>query len=550
MTNALIVSGGGFQGLGLLEALQAIPGVRPIVADIHPDNVTRYLTPDYVIVPPLAKPADFAAAIRRLVVERDIDAVFPATARELPVLAGLRDSLAALGSRVAVSPPALTGVFLDKRATARFLLDHDLPTQEPVDPVSHDFSTTLFGKPCLGWGGTGTCVATDIGAVRQQESAAPGTDMVWFPLVRDFEEYSADFAISPSGHVSPIVLRKRLRTSGGYAVVSETVKDDALARVAAQAAAVIATANGRGIFNIQLIQAAGAEAFLSDVNPRFGTSAVHGLSSGINLAAFFLDDRPAPSRPSPAPMVRTVRYLRTIAIPVLDRRPKGIVFDLDDTLVDHKVWMAAKILGTYEAVARDWVPADTFRTRALQLVDEGERALLIDRLATCFSWTEAQRMTIIEAYRGIRIAPTPLYPDVEPVLSELAAAGFRLAILTDNPVATQRAKIEAAPALQVVSSIVYARDSGNEKPAASAFSAAATSLGLPPEDVCMVGDNYFRDALGAIRSGYSCAFLLQRRGGFVQHHLAITDPTPTGSSGDIHPIESLTILREALTPDR
>lgn len=548
MTIALIVSGGGFQGLGLLEALQRIPGVRPIVADLYPDNVTRYLCPDYVVIPPLSQAEAFAAALTDLVRERGVDAVFPASARELPLLAELRPALEALGARVAVCPPALVETLLDKRATADFLARHGLPTQAPIDPAAHDFAHPLFGKPRQGWGGTGTVVARDAADVRRHLATAGVDGIVWFPLVEGFEEYSADFAIDPSGRISPVVLRQRLRASGGYAVISESVHDAGLSGIVAAAAAAIASAGGCGLFNVQLIRPPGGDAFLSDVNPRFGTSAVHGLFAGMNPAAFFLGKdnlTPTPSGRT-GDGTRTVRYLRTLSVPSLAKRPRAVVFDLDDTLVDHKTWMAAKIELAYQDVARGWASEDDFRLRALQLVDEGERALLIDRIAAFFSWTDEQRWALIRAYRRARVPRTPVYPDVEPVLDALRDAGFALALLTDNPVETQRSKIEAAPELHAIASITYASTTGGEKPSATAFAAAAQALNLPPGDLCMVGDNYFRDALGAIRGGYGSAFVIKRHGGFVQHHPGIVGLTAGRCAESIHLVESLTVMREAL----
>src|SRR5690606_13050793 len=125
MKHILILSGGGFQGLGLLECAQAIPDVDPIIADIHTDNVARYLCSRYEVVPPLAQAEQFEATLERLVATHSIDAVFPATARELPLLARMRDRLEAAGVSVAVSTSELVDTLLDKDATARFLHRHD-----------------------------------------------------------------------------------------------------------------------------------------------------------------------------------------------------------------------------------------------------------------------------------------------------------------------------------------------------------------------------------------------------------------------------------------
>lgn len=541
MLRPLIVSGGGFQGVGLLECLQAVADSMPVVADVHADNVARYCCAEYVTVPPLAHEQDFSRSLLSLVRERGITHVFPATARELRLLASLCPELEDLGARTAVSRPALVSVLLDKRATADWLSSRGLPVQGAIDPLGHDYATALFGKPVAGWGGTGTVVArTRATAVRAMEQ---GCELHWVPLLGDFSEYSVDFAVAPDRSLSPCVLRRRTRTSGGFAVVSESVDDAELGALAARVARALRDDGGMGIFNVQLIVPHGGAAFVSDVNPRFGTSSVHGLAEGINLPAYFMGvGGAAPS--GLRPPVKSIRMLHTLSVPLLDRRPAGVVFDLDDTLVDHKLWMLRKALAAHQKVAAGWNREEDFRLHMLQLVDEGERSHLIDRLAEGLGWSRDQHQVYLEAYRSVVLADTPLFADVKPSLAALAEAGLRIGILTDNPPATQRGKLANAPALSCVDAAVFAREAGGEKPRREAFLAVASELGVQPRELIMVGDNWFRDALGAIRAGYSRAFVLRRQGGFVQAHPGVPGwaGLPAGEADRIHRIDGLAAL--------
>lgn len=543
MRSVLIVSGGGFQGAGLLESLQRIPSVRPLVADVHADNVTRYLCPDYVAVPPLADVGAFSTALFGLVEREGVRTIFPSTALELPVLASLRERLCDAGACTAVSSASLVGTLLDKEKTALFLRDAGLPAQAPINPALHDFANGLFGKPRRGWGSKGTVAARSAGEVGRHEMAAAPDSLVWFPLVETFEEFSADFCITATGLLSPIVLRKRLRTSGGFAVISESVDDTILSEITLNLARSLILHGGRGIFNIQLIRPSGGDAFVSDINPRFGTSAAHGLAEGINLPQFYINGSPWIEHGRR--QVKTIRCLKTMAVPIIRAKPKGIVFDLDDTLVDHKLWMVTKVLGAYQAAARDWSDPCEFKLHALQLVDEGERGHLIDRLADHFSWSVEQRQIFLVAYRTTHVDPTPLFPDVAPVLDALKRGGYALTLLTDNPPATQRAKIEHAQGFEVFSSIVFARETGREKPCASAYAAAASSLSLDPADLWMIGDNYFRDGLGATSSGYAGAVIVNRSGTFIHPHGGLAGMASGDASGArIHQVSSLSLIRE------
>ena len=414
-----------------------------------------------------------------------------------------------------------------------------------LDPLAYDYPQPLFGRPREGWGGRGTVVLRS----RNEALAYQGdfTTHVWSTWLPAFEEFSADFAIDPHGHISPVVLRKRLRTSGGFAVISVSAHDSLIATMAQRAAEVIATAGGCGIYNTQMISPPGHAAFISDVNPRAGTSATHALAEGVNLAEFFMSaaaDRPAPGA-SPRRTVKTVRVLEDIVVPQLQRPPKGIVFDLDDTLVKHKEWMLKKLQLIYVSVFSAWVERSAFLLCAAQLIDEGERTFLIDRLLSMLALPESLRTAAMDAYRAAVVAETPLFGDVEATLKALKAAGLPLAILTDNPPATQRAKIRQARALDCIDAVVCSREHGGEKPASVAFAHAAQALGMKPAQLVMIGDNYFRDGVGAIRAGYMHALIIRRHGMFLSPNEALAATVPAAISSRIDVLGSLLLARHA-----
>lgn len=545
MKTALVVSGGGFQGLGIVRALQQLEHTRVLVCDVHTEHLVRYVCGECFVAPPLADERAFRTFLLGMTRREHVDAIFPATAYELPTLSHLRDSLTELGVAVAVAGEELTTTLLDKLGTHQFLAGAGLPVPALFDPLAYDYLQPLFGRPREGWGGRGTVVLHS----RKEALAYQGdfTTHVWSTWLPAFEEFSADFAIDPHGHISPVVLRKRLRTSGGFAVISVSARDPRIAAMAQRTAEVIAAAGGCGIYNIQMIGPPDHAAFISDVNPRAGTSATHALAEGINLPKFFMDaaaDRPAPGE-SPRRTVKTVRVLEDIVVPQLQRPPKGIVFDLDDTLVKHKEWMLKKLQLIYASVFSAWVEQSAFLLCAAQLIDEGERAFLIDRLLSMLALPESLRTTAMDAYRAAVVAETPLFSDVEATLKALKAAGLPLAILTDNPPATQRAKIRQARALDCIDTVVCSREHGGEKPAPAAFAHAAQALGMEPAQLVMIGDNYFRDGVGAIRAGYMHALIIRRRGMFLSPNEALTAVVPAAISSRIDVLGSLLSARHA-----
>lgn len=543
MKTALVVSGGGFQGLGIVRALQQLDRTRVLVCDVHAEHLVRYVCGECFVAPPLADKRAFEAFLFDLARNERVDAIFPATAHELPILTRLRNPLVDLGAAVAVAGKALTAALLDKLRTHQFLDHAGLPVPKLLDPLAHDYTQPLFGRPREGWGGRGTMLLRSLDeALAYQGDFATHVWSTWLPA---FGEFSADFAIDPHGHISPVVLRKRLRTSGGFAVISTSAHDPLIATIARRTAAAIAAAGGCGIYNAQIVAPPDGVAFVSDVNPRTGTSATHALAEGVNLPGFFMGASTATLAPdlSACKLVKTVRVLKDISVPLLHPAPRGIVFDLDDTLVKHKEWMLEKLLLIYPDIFSAWVERSTFLLCAAQLIDEGERAFLIDRLLAMLELPESLRTTAIDAYRTAIVAETPLFSDVEATLKALKAAGLPLAILTDNPPATQRAKIRQAQALGCIDTVVCSREHGGEKPAAIAFLQTAHALGVDPSQLVMIGDNYFRDGVGAIRAGYMHALIIRRNGTLLSSNDALAATVPSTISRRIDVLDSLLSAR-------
>jgi FMN phosphatase YigB (HAD superfamily) len=110
---------------------------------------------------------------------------------------------------------------------------------------------------------------------------------------------------------------------------------------------------------------------------------------------------------------------------------------------------------------------------------------------------------------------------VWPLLDELKRRGYRLAILTNNPPASQRQKLKASGLLGQFSEIVYAAEMGAEKPARQGFLHVAKRLKLAPNELVMAGDNLYDDIGGALDSGYRHGFLVNRPGGFFNFDLGL-----------------------------
>lgn len=518
----LVISGGGFQGLALVKALRAAGPVRIVMIDCYQEIVTRYFVDAFYPAPRLDPPENFIDFALRLCKREGVHTIFAATEFELPLLDRHRDDFAACGAVVHVSGHGVLSLSRDKQAFYAWLKANDLPVLPCYDtPVSPGASLPLIGKPRHGWGGRDILILRDEADL---DAAKPAqlTGRVWQPYLDRFDEYSVDLAVSAEGLVSPLAFRRRVRTTGGFAVVCEP---NAPAHVQAIARTVIERLiplGALGPMNLQLLDAQDG-CWVSDLNPRIGTSMPLSLAAGHNPVAWLLQADSAstntPSPPvhatTPKPANRVFRSLNERVVPTLDLSGvKGVVFDLDDTLIEQKRWIADKLALTW-SVHREWLPAyEDFMHLGWRIVEEGNRYRLFDALCAELGFGADLREDLIATYRQARPARASLYPDVLPTLLQLRRQGYRLGLLTDNPPASQRMKIEVAQLEPYFDAIVFTGDLKIRKPDMQAFAAMARAMCLASDDLVMVGDNLYRDIQGANTGGFRHGFFVQREGGF------------------------------------
>ena len=522
VSTALVVSGGGLQGAALIKSLRALGNVRVLVADCHRENVGRFDADAYFQAPMLADTEGFAAFLQRLCLAEGVGHLLPTTDIELGVFSALQPALHASGTRVWVSSAEALALARNKLHLAEWLRKVGLPVLPTFATVQEvGVAGPLIGKPLAGYGGRGIVQV----ASRDEALALPADQregLAWQPCLLSFEEYSIDFAIAGPGQVSPAYLRRRLRTSGGFAVLCEPSADPLVSAIAERSIQALSDIGALGVLNLQVLVAQG-QGWVSDFNARAGMSLPLTLAAGGNPMALLLGT-PCP----PQVTGEAVRTVRTLSERLMQRpdltNVRGVVFDLDDTLFDHKDWIVRKLRLVWQS-EQGWLPPEPGFMRAmLAILEEGERARLFDVYAQQQGLPEASRLRLIEAFRAAQPSGCRLYPDVLGTLTQLRRLGFKLGLLTDNPAASQRAKIQCAGLDGAFDALVLTGDLGCRKPERLAFDTAAERLSLAPEQLVMVGDHLFRDTLGALEAGYAHAFHLQRAGGFFNFDLALCRP--------------------------
>ncbi len=515
----LILSGGGFQGLGIARALGGVPDVRIVLADNGAQPLTGLLADDVVRLPDLADVEAFMRALRETCRRLEVRLIMPATEHELAILAGASPRLEReLGLKVAVSAPGVFERFGDRAALLDELGRLAVPRPPTVSLASAgEADLPLLGRPRRSsWGGRSHVVvrtADELAAARRDDRG----DRLWTPFYEEFDELSLDFAIGFDGELSPVVVRERVRTSGGFCVVAAGRDGGEVEEYARRVAAELARTGGRGLFNLQfLLTSEGPLA--SDLNLRFGTSGVFPLGVGANFMQFLLDSatgRSPAARPATGRGVRMYRPLVERFLPDDSLALDGLVFDLDDTLLDQKAWIVGKLELLWQAMADELPPLEIFRRAGWEAIENGEQAVTLDSMISRLGLSTELRERMIDTYRAAAPKSAPLYADVRGALAALRARGLKLALVTDNPPESQRQKLEAAGITSALDCVVFTREMGAEKPDPAGVRHAAEILAIPPARLGLVGDHPLRDGEAALAADLGRFFWIERPGSFA-----------------------------------
>jgi len=191
---------------------------------------------------------------------------------------------------------------------------------------------------------------------------------------------------------------------------------------------------------------------------------------------------------------------------------KGVVFDLDNTLLD---FMQMKEFAVKAAV-KGMIEAGL-------LVDEDQSYREIIAIYEEFGWENQQVFDVfiekqvgyvehkflaagIVAYRRAREANLMAYPNVNKTLMALTKVGIKLGVVSDAPSREAWLRIYYLNLYHFFDVVITFDDSGERKPSAVPFKMSLEALQLEPKETIMVGDWPERDVVGAQQIGMKTAF--------------------------------------------
>jgi putative hydrolase of the HAD superfamily len=192
--------------------------------------------------------------------------------------------------------------------------------------------------------------------------------------------------------------------------------------------------------------------------------------------------------------------------------PQGILFDLDNTLIDR----SAALEGYLTGLARRF--PDVFASEeARNAVRTSDQQGYRERGEFC--------RELVQRFPDLEMTPALFWADfaegmaaaVEPrravceLVRDLLDRGLRLAVVTNGGSRRQRQKLARAGLEPLLPLILVSEEVGVEKPDPTIFRLALERLGLEADEVLFVGDDPVRDIAGAHGAGIATCWVSHGR---------------------------------------
>ncbi len=185
----------------------------------------------------------------------------------------------------------------------------------------------------------------------------------------------------------------------------------------------------------------------------------------------------------------------------------AIVFDLDETLIDR----SAAVTALAENLWSDFLqeePLPDFVERVHDIDGRGyvPREEFFTNLHAAFPQLPSRELVKTRFLQHVWETPL-LAAGTTEWLEELRRRGIHCAIVSNGSTRAQQAKISGSGIGDYFAAIIVSEAFGVKKPDASIYLAAASQLGVKPEDSWFVGDHPRNDIWGSKQVGYRTAWV-------------------------------------------
>ncbi|HUD43584.1 MAG TPA: phosphoglycolate phosphatase [Dokdonella sp.] len=204
----------------------------------------------------------------------------------------------------------------------------------------------------------------------------------------------------------------------------------------------------------------------------------------------------------------------------LDRPIRGVLFDLDGTLVDSLADIHAAVAMTLAELGLPVPDAATVRG----YIGHGVRTLLERALTGALGHAPDAALTLrAEAvfdphYAAQNGRTARLYPGVREGLAAFAARGLPMAVVTNKPQRFSEALLARLGVAGRFATVIGGDVAARRKPHADPLLLACARIGVAPAEALMIGDSAI-DAAAADAAGTALILV-----GYGYHHEAPLDP--------------------------
>lgn len=267
-----------------LEVVRSLDGDRHfhLIGGASISDHGRFVFDDIVENVPWIDSEDFIPFVKKIVADRKIDLVYPATDMAIVVLKRAEKEL---GVPVVSSPLETAEVCLSKRKTYE-ALSGVVRLPEVFDP-SGLICYPIFAKPDVGHSSRGTAI---LNSEEEKNAFLAKNEKILLLELLPGEEYTVDCFTDRQGRLLFSGARVRQRVSNGISVGTCPVSKDLRAEFYEIAAKINQVLRMRGAWFVQLKRNDNGELTLLEVAARFGGSSGLYRGLGVNFAMLSIWD--------------------------------------------------------------------------------------------------------------------------------------------------------------------------------------------------------------------------------------------------------------------
>ncbi len=415
-----------------------------------------------------------------------IDLLIPTIDTDLLVISENADLFT--GTKVLVSRPDKIAVCRDKNCTEDFFELCGCKTPKTYnDWRAYSGEYPCFIKPK---DGSSSVNAYKVENEEQLEAYSQRIDDYIVQTFIDGEEYTVDIFCDFDSNPVFVIPRKRLQVRAGEVLKTQISMDE---KIIEESKRIIEQFKPVGPITVQLIrQKSTGEDYYIEINPRYGGGAPLSMKAGARSAEVvlkLLSDKKIDNDYFISDGAVYSRFDQSVCIECGCEKikPKGIIFDLDDTLYSEKQYVRSGFNAVAEYLGR---PDDA--NKLWGYFEKGEKA--IDAYLEEIGCSE-KKEECLSIYREHEPSIT-LYEGVVETFAKLRSEGIKIGIITDGRPDGQRKKIKSLGLEDLVDDIIVTDELGGEqfrKPCDIAFRIMQRRWKIFFEDMLYVGDNAHKD---------------------------------------------------------